>query len=258
MNSILIKCYLTNSLFFLKHLAVDYIDYSILKKNEESNIKTIWQVQEKQAIKLCKHALEKVPFWREAHSQYFPAKTYSEITYADFPVVYFSDLIKYHTAFLSDDFDERLSELTNRNMIFHDKRLTIRKYALLCRALSWQGVHLTPDLLSHNVSWQNINSRIKTSQYKYFFRNELGYIAHECAQKNGMHINSESFLIEIFDDNLNLLPPLTTGTIVITAFDNWQMPLIRYTWGAKGYIDNSECDCGRKLPRLFLENNEFI
>lgn len=258
MNPSFIECYLTNSSFFLKHLAIDYIDYLILQKNEQSTIKNIQQVQEKQAAQLCKYALKKVPFWREAHSEYFPARTYSELTYANFPVVYYSDLTTYYTAFLSDDFDEQFSEPADKNIIFYDKRFILRKYNLLCRALTWQGVRLTPDFLSHNVSLQDIASHIKTSHYKYFFRDEIGYIAHECAQKNGMHINSESFLIEILDDYLRPLPLLTTGTIVITVLDNWLMPLIRYTWGVRGYINEDACSCGRQLPRLFLENYELI
>ncbi len=81
---------------------------------------------------------------------------------------------------------------------------------------------------------------------------EVGNIAHECAFKNGMHINWQSVFVEVI--NKGSYPWLGNdyGDIVITSLKNIGMPFIRYYLGDIGKLDSSPCKCGLNGPRLFL------
>ena len=81
---------------------------------------------------------------------------------------------------------------------------------------------------------------------------EFGRIAQECGEHNGMHINSEMFLIEVIGIGGERIEDGREGRIVITSFDNYVMPFIRYDTGDIGRIIRERCGCGRILPRIFL------
>jgi phenylacetate-CoA ligase len=79
---------------------------------------------------------------------------------------------------------------------------------------------------------------------------EFGAIAHECEAHNGLHLNMESFIVEIVDENG--MPTSGEGQIVITNLDNFAMPFIRYSISDIGrMLEYSEqCQCGRQLAQL--------
>jgi len=76
---------------------------------------------------------------------------------------------------------------------------------------------------------------------------EIGYIALQCPSSECYHIQSESVLVEILDQNGRQCAPGETGRVVITTLLNFAMPLIRYE-----ILDYAEaggpCECGRGLP----------
>ena len=79
--------------------------------------------------------------------------------------------------------------------------------------------------------------------------NELGTIARQCPENTHFHVQAESLLVEVLDDDGNPCAPGRMGRVVITALHNFATPLIRYDIG-----DNVElgppCSCGRGLPVL--------
>jgi phenylacetate-CoA ligase len=79
---------------------------------------------------------------------------------------------------------------------------------------------------------------------------EFGAIAHECEAHEGLHLNMESFIVEIVDDNG--MPTSGEGQIVITNLDNVAMPFIRYSMGDIGRLleHSNGCQCGRQLVQL--------
>ena len=77
---------------------------------------------------------------------------------------------------------------------------------------------------------------------------EASSIAHECS-KQKMHINADSYYVEIIDENGRPLEE-GEGKVVITSFDNRVMPLIRYEIGDYARISKSVCHCGINLPTL--------
>ncbi|HUW25301.1 MAG TPA: hypothetical protein VMW07_02110 [Gallionella sp.] len=78
---------------------------------------------------------------------------------------------------------------------------------------------------------------------------EVGYIALQCPQHEHYHVQAESVLVEVLDDQGKSCPPGEIGRVVLTPLHNFAMPLIRYEIG--DYAEVSEpCPCGRGLPVL--------
>jgi phenylacetate-CoA ligase len=78
---------------------------------------------------------------------------------------------------------------------------------------------------------------------------EMGFIALECPLHEHYHVQSESVLVEILDEEGQPARPGQIGTVVLTALHDFAMPLIRYAIG--DYAEVGEpCPCGRGLPVL--------
>jgi phenylacetate-CoA ligase len=78
---------------------------------------------------------------------------------------------------------------------------------------------------------------------------EFGTIAHECAQSETLHVQSESVFVEVLDDHNRPCGPGQSGRILVTALLNYGTPLIRYDLGDIVEI-GGPCACGRGLPVL--------
>ncbi|MBU2226380.1 MAG: phenylacetate--CoA ligase family protein [Proteobacteria bacterium] len=79
---------------------------------------------------------------------------------------------------------------------------------------------------------------------------ELGGVAYECPQENGMHI-SDDLYIEICDPVTGEpLPAGSIGEVVVTDFSNECYPLVRYGTGDLSVLDEGECLCGRTSYKL--------
>jgi phenylacetate-CoA ligase len=80
---------------------------------------------------------------------------------------------------------------------------------------------------------------------------ECGQTACECESHNGLHINAECLHVE-FDNEGAPAQPGQLGHILITDFENYGMPFIRYLIGDMGSPMEGACSCGRTLPRMAL------
>lgn len=76
---------------------------------------------------------------------------------------------------------------------------------------------------------------------------EGGQMAHPCEYDAGMHVNSESILVEIVDAEGKAVPPGVPGRVVITPFFSTAQPMIRYDQGDMAVM-GGVCKCGRTLP----------
>jgi phenylacetate-CoA ligase len=79
---------------------------------------------------------------------------------------------------------------------------------------------------------------------------EVGLIAVECEQHNGMHINSAHVIVECLDGNDQPVKFGEPGKLVITDLNNYAMPLIRYRVEDVGILSERQCSCGRTSPLL--------
>jgi phenylacetate-CoA ligase len=76
---------------------------------------------------------------------------------------------------------------------------------------------------------------------------EIGYMALQCPEQEHYHVQSESVLLEVLDENNRACGPGEIGRVVITPLHNFAMPLIRYE--ILDYAERGEvCSCGRGLP----------
>ncbi|MDQ1921084.1 phenylacetate--CoA ligase family protein [Massilia pseudoviolaceinigra] len=78
---------------------------------------------------------------------------------------------------------------------------------------------------------------------------EFGYLAIGCPHSGHYHVQSESVLLEVLDDDGNACAPGTIGRVVVTGLLNFAMPLIRYELGDMAEA-GPPCPCGRGLPVL--------
>jgi len=80
--------------------------------------------------------------------------------------------------------------------------------------------------------------------------NELHEVAGQCEVRDGLHILTEDFIIEVVDSEANPVPPGTPGHLLITSLHNYGQPFIRYAPGDIGTLRSDVCPCGRGLPLM--------
>jgi phenylacetate-CoA ligase len=80
--------------------------------------------------------------------------------------------------------------------------------------------------------------------------NEFGFLALECKEGSGMHVQSDSAIIEVIDKDGKPARPGEAGEMVITGLLNTAMPLIRYNIGDIGVMSDVPCPCGITMPIL--------
>jgi len=95
---------------------------------------------------------------------------------------------------------------------------------------------------------QKIEAVFGTKIFNWYGAREIGHIATECSEHNGMHINSFGVYIEILKNDKHVYDE--TGEIIITDLLNKAMPLIRYKIGDIGSLANRNCPCGSNLPLI--------
>jgi len=79
---------------------------------------------------------------------------------------------------------------------------------------------------------------------------EVGYVALECPDNpESYHVQSETALVEILDENGKVCQPGEVGRVVVTPLHNAAMPLLRYDLGDFAEVA-ADCPCGRGLPSL--------
>lgn len=76
-------------------------------------------------------------------------------------------------------------------------------------------------------------------------------IYFEC-HRGGRHLAEDRVLVEILDEDGSPVPDGTEGQVVVTAFGERAMPLIRYALGDIGAIDAAPCPCGRRFRTMRL------
>jgi len=79
---------------------------------------------------------------------------------------------------------------------------------------------------------------------------EVGLIACECEQHDGLHLNMDHVVVEFLRDDGTAAAPDEEGNIVVTDLINRAMPLIRYNVEDRGVPSARICPCGRGLPLM--------
>lgn len=77
---------------------------------------------------------------------------------------------------------------------------------------------------------------------------ELRWIAAQCPECRGLHVNTEHVHIEFVDDANRSVPCGEYGKTLLTNLEDGVFPLIRYENGDRGRWLKDPCSCGRTLP----------
>ena len=77
---------------------------------------------------------------------------------------------------------------------------------------------------------------------------ELRWIAAQCPECAGLHVNTEHVHIEFVDDSNSPVTNGLYGRTLLTNLEDTVFPLIRYENGDRGRWSNAVCSCGRSLP----------
>ncbi|MBS3125167.1 phenylacetate--CoA ligase family protein [Candidatus Woesearchaeota archaeon] len=91
-----------------------------------------------------------------------------------------------------------------------------------------------------------IEHTLHTQVFDRYGSREVGNVAHECREHKGLHINAETYIVEVVKDK----PSDEKGHLVVTNLSNFTMPFIRYDTEDYAIASNKTCACGRGLPLL--------
>lgn len=84
---------------------------------------------------------------------------------------------------------------------------------------------------------------------RYGLSEVAGYVAQECSEHKGLHVNEGMALVEVVTKDGELCGPGETGRLIVTNLHNYVMPFIRYESGDLATVGD-ECPCGRAFPVL--------
>jgi phenylacetate-CoA ligase len=87
--------------------------------------------------------------------------------------------------------------------------------------------------------------------YRDYGGSEAMHVGFECREQRGYHTDLARFHVEILKDGQPARPG-EAGDIVVTAFRNAAIPLVRYRIGDIGRwaADDTPCPCGNRFPLL--------
>ena len=88
-----------------------------------------------------------------------------------------------------------------------------------------------------------IEIELNTKVYNTYGSTEIPRIAFECNEHSGLHVLTDSVVVEYIKDNEVVIGE--PGEVVITGLYNYFMPLIRYELGDIATPTDEICSCGR-------------
>ena len=91
-----------------------------------------------------------------------------------------------------------------------------------------------------------IEEVLHTKVFNRYGSREVGNVAHECEKHSGLHINAESYIVEIIPERGSK----GKGRLIVTNLTNFAMPFIRYDTEDYATPSGKECSCGRGLPLI--------
>jgi phenylacetate-CoA ligase len=135
------------------------------------------------------------------------------------------------------------------DMAEHMKKNGTLRWPELEFALSF-GETLSPSVRSV------ITDGLKCEVYDRYGLEEIGVLGLECVEHDGLHVPTESVIVEIIGDSFESVSEGVEGRIVATDLFNYGMPFIRYDTGDRGKISFEPCACGLKSPRIWVKGRE--
>jgi phenylacetate-CoA ligase len=108
---------------------------------------------------------------------------------------------------------------------------------------------LSTAMVLHEHERQLCESVFQTPVFNRYGCEEVSLIASECASHQGLHINTDSLIVELVKDE-HFPSSGDTGRVIVTDLCNMAMPFIRYEVGDTATASDQSCSCGRTYPLL--------
>jgi phenylacetate-CoA ligase len=96
---------------------------------------------------------------------------------------------------------------------------------------------------------ESIRQAFRAPAINFYGSREMGDVACECQEADGLHISFHSHRVEVLD-NIGRNVEDEDGNFVLTALHNYAMPFIRYRIGDRGRLTRRACACRRGFPLL--------
>ena len=151
-----------------------------------------------------------------------------------------------------EDYERKLNSFKPKLLTSYPGPLTVFAEYLLKRNRKIPSIKAIISSAETLYPWQKdiIEKAFCCPVYNRYGCREFGDIAHECACREGLHINYDRYIVEILNENIEPAAEDEIGELVITDLDNYGMPLIRYRIGDVASFKKALCSCGRGLPLL--------
>lgn len=117
------------------------------------------------------------------------------------------------------------------------------------KAYSPNGILSTAGTLTEPMR-EVIEDAFETTVLDKYGSREVGTVACECPEQEGLHVFSHTHYVEIVDDDGNPVEPGEEGKLAITSLTNYTMPLIRYEIGDMAVKSETECPCELPFPTI--------
>ena len=161
-----------------------------------------------------------------------------------------------------DEVKEKLYDISRSNNCIISSNPSIMFYLARSvekdkKTLSLKGIIMGgEDMLSSTKEY--IKKVFRCSVARQYTASEFSTLASECLYGN-YHINQDQYYVEIIDSNKNIPVYEKLGKVIVTDFNNYVMPFIRYGVGDIGIIyPNHQCKCGSLFPIIELVGRDTI
>ncbi len=117
------------------------------------------------------------------------------------------------------------------------------------------GIRPTRITSSGDVLTESDRARVRAAfgvaPHDYYCSTEAPYVAWECDEHEGLHVNADSVVVESVDAANRPVPSGRLGEkLLLTNLANRALPLLRYEMSDQVELADGRCRCGCLLPRL--------
>jgi phenylacetate-CoA ligase len=112
----------------------------------------------------------------------------------------------------------------------------------------FRGIISTAMVL-HEHERQKCESVFRSRIFDRYGCEEVSLIASECEAHEGLHVNTDSLIVEVIQDS-QAARAGESGRVIVTDLCNRAMPFIRYEVGDTAIPSDRSCSCGRTYPLL--------
>lgn len=127
-------------------------------------------------------------------------------------------------------------------------------FAEFCKGHKIKDIHPKSILASGEKIYSHqkelLEDVFRSEVFEGYGTNEFGNIAHECEERDGLHMFNDLFYLEVLHESGRPAEAGEIGELVVTDLTNLYMPFLRYRTGDMAVPAGRACSCGRTFPLL--------